>query len=87
MTIEARIRKLEEKFSTHDQHNWLFTTIVGDGEEVIGSIQDINPKYDLSIQNIDRLPTVEFLALATETFGIDMAAVYYDAANEVIEMI
>ena len=87
MNLKARVAKLEEKHSTHTQHNWLFTTIIGKDSDVIGAVIDINPNHDLSIQNKDKLPNDEFLALATKEFGIDMAAVYYDVDNEILEMV
>ncbi len=78
MNLANRVAKLEVKNTKATAPKWLFVS----NDRFLGSVQDINHIYDTSIQNKERIPTDEFLDLATAHFGIDMKEIYYSDNEE-----
>jgi len=86
-SIRSRLDKLEAKIdSTDNVPKWLFVTIINDDGNDLKSIQDINPLTKFPhLQNDDDLPTEEFLVVASDFYGIDMAEIY-NQENKVLEV-
>ncbi len=69
MNLANRVTKLEETTATKNTPHWLFVSV----DDTVMSIMDVNHVYPTTIQNEDDLSTDEFLALATNHFGVDLA--------------
>ena len=73
MSLQSRVLRIEEKVSIKNQPNWLFITVISPDGEKIMQVTDVNNIYEGTCKNEEELPNNEFLPIAEEFFGVDMA--------------
>ena len=77
MSLKSRVLKIEDKVRIKTAPNWMFITVVSENApDNIMQVTDINHIYPGTCRNEYELPIEEFLPIASEFFGVDMATAW-----------